>query len=45
MPPDLKYAVLRLAEDTYRRGETARAGDALPPDVQATAESYREVRL
>ena len=44
LPADLKHAVLRLAEDTYRRGETA-SDDALPPDVQAIAESYREVRL
>ena len=45
VPADLKHAVLRLAEDTYRRGETAPRDEALPPDVQAIVESYREVRL
>ena len=45
VPADLKHAVLRLAEDTYRRGESAAEGEAFPPDVQAIVESYREVRL
>ena len=45
VPADLKHAVLRLAEDTYRRGETSARDEALPPDVQAIVQSYREVRL
>ena len=45
VPPDLKQAVLRLAQETYRRGETAAAGEAMPPDVVDALKPYREVRL
>ena len=45
VPADLKQALLRLMEETYRRGESAARGEALPADVQAIIDSYREVRI
>jgi len=45
VPADLKQAVLRLALDTYRRGETEPAGAGLPRDVEAIIKPYRQVRL
>jgi len=45
VPADLKHAVLRLAQETYRRGEAPVSGAPLPADVDAVLKSYRQVRL